>query len=140
MVATLASFCSGNQLLRESTVSIFSRVASGAKGRAEGMETGESSPASPAGSSSRSPGKALASAVPSSGTCNAELCISSYEEGEFLDASEPTDTLQPVLFEELLESHTEGIKGYLTKKESDGVLRQMTWPPQSPDLNPIEMV
>ena len=30
-------------------------------------------------------------------------------------------------------------KGYLTKKESDGVLRQMTWPPQSPDLNPIEM-
>ncbi|KAL7852392.1 hypothetical protein SRHO_G00181770 [Serrasalmus rhombeus] len=26
-------------------------------------------------------------------------------------------------------------KGYLTKKESDGVLRQMTWPPQSPDLN-----
>ncbi|XP_073535528.1 uncharacterized protein [Phyllobates terribilis] len=31
-------------------------------------------------------------------------------------------------------------KGYLTKKESDGVLRQMTWPPPSPDLNPIEMV
>ncbi|CAJ0940005.1 unnamed protein product [Ranitomeya imitator] len=31
-------------------------------------------------------------------------------------------------------------KGYLTKKESDGVLRQMTWSPQSPDLNPIEMV
>ncbi|CAJ0928226.1 unnamed protein product [Ranitomeya imitator] len=30
-------------------------------------------------------------------------------------------------------------KGYLTKKESDGVLRQMTWPPQSPDLNPIKM-
>ncbi|XP_045915024.1 toll-like receptor 13 [Micropterus dolomieu] len=29
-------------------------------------------------------------------------------------------------------------KGCLTKKESDGVLRQMTWPPQSPDLNPIE--
>ena len=28
-------------------------------------------------------------------------------------------------------------KGYLTKKESDGVLHQMTWPPQSPDLNPI---
>jgi hypothetical protein len=28
----------------------------------------------------------------------------------------------------------------LTKKESDGVLHQMTWPPQSPDLNPIEMV
>ncbi|CAJ0951890.1 unnamed protein product [Ranitomeya imitator] len=31
-------------------------------------------------------------------------------------------------------------KGYLTKKESDGVLHQMTWPLQSPDLNPIEMV
>ncbi|CAJ0955790.1 unnamed protein product [Ranitomeya imitator] len=31
-------------------------------------------------------------------------------------------------------------KGYLTKKESDGVLRQMTWPPQSPDLDPIKMV
>ena len=31
-------------------------------------------------------------------------------------------------------------KGYLTMKESDGVLHQMTWPPQSPDLNPIEMV
>jgi hypothetical protein len=30
-------------------------------------------------------------------------------------------------------------KGYLTK-ESDGVLYQMTWPPQSPDLHPIEMV
>ncbi|XP_052451751.1 tumor necrosis factor receptor superfamily member 6B-like [Carassius gibelio] len=27
------------------------------------------------------------------------------------------------------QSHTEGIKGYLTKKESDGELRQMTWPP-----------
>ena len=31
-------------------------------------------------------------------------------------------------------------KGYLTKNERDGVLHQMTWPPQSPDLNPIEMV
>ena len=31
-------------------------------------------------------------------------------------------------------------KGFLTKKGSDGVLRQMTWPPQSPDLNPIERV
>ena len=31
-------------------------------------------------------------------------------------------------------------KGYLTNKESDGVLYQMTWPPESPDLNPIEMV
>ena len=36
--------------------------------------------------------------------------------------------------------HTSGLcKGYFTK-ESDGVLHQMTWPPQSPDLNPIEMV
>ena len=31
-------------------------------------------------------------------------------------------------------------KVYLTKKESDGVLHQMTWPPQSPNLNPIELV
>ena len=30
-------------------------------------------------------------------------------------------------------------KGSLTKKESDGVLGQITWPPQSPDINPIEM-
>ena len=30
-------------------------------------------------------------------------------------------------------------KGYLTN-ESDGVLHQVTWPPQSPNLNPIEMV
>ena len=31
-------------------------------------------------------------------------------------------------------------KGCLTKEESDGVLHQMTWPPQSSDLNPIETV
>ena len=31
-------------------------------------------------------------------------------------------------------------KGYLTKKESDGVLHQITWPPQLPNLIPIEMV
>jgi hypothetical protein len=31
-------------------------------------------------------------------------------------------------------------KGYLTKKESDGVLHQIAWPPQSPDFNRIEMV
>ena len=31
-------------------------------------------------------------------------------------------------------------KGYLTKQESDGVLHQMTWPPQSPDIKPVEMV
>ena len=30
-------------------------------------------------------------------------------------------------------------KGCLTK-ERDGVLHQMTWPPQSPNLNPIEMI
>ena len=29
---------------------------------------------------------------------------------------------------------------YFTMKESDGVLHQMTWPPQSPNLNPFEMV
>jgi hypothetical protein len=31
-------------------------------------------------------------------------------------------------------------KGYLTRKERDGVLHQMARPPQSPDLKPIEMV
>ena len=31
------------------------------------------------------------------------------------------------------------VKGYLTTKD-DGVLHQMTWPPQSPDLNPVEIV
>ncbi|KAK6324611.1 hypothetical protein J4Q44_G00039530 [Coregonus suidteri] len=31
-------------------------------------------------------------------------------------------------------------KEYFTKKESEGVLHQKTWPPQSPDLNPFEMV
>ena len=33
-----------------------------------------------------------------------------------------------------------GCQRYLTKKESDGVLHQMTWPPQLPNLNPIQMV
>uniref|UniRef100_A0AAQ5Z4F7 Tc1-like transposase DDE domain-containing protein n=1 Tax=Amphiprion ocellaris TaxID=80972 RepID=A0AAQ5Z4F7_AMPOC len=31
-------------------------------------------------------------------------------------------------------------KGILTKTESDRILHQMTWPLQSPDLNPIQMV
>ena len=31
-------------------------------------------------------------------------------------------------------------KGYLTKKESGGVMHQITWHSQSPNLNPIEMV
>lgn len=30
--------------------------------------------------------------------------------------------------------------GCLTKKTSDGALRWKTWPPQSHDLNPVEMV
>ena len=37
-------------------------------------------------------------------------------------------------------THLQVCKGYLIKKESDGVLHQMTWPPQSPDLNSIEIV
>ncbi|XP_070293540.1 ER membrane protein complex subunit 2 isoform X1 [Salvelinus sp. IW2-2015] len=42
--------------------------------------------------------------------------------------------------EKTMTQHTSRLcKGYLTKKESDGVLRQMTCPPQSFDLNPIEM-
>ena len=37
--------------------------------------------------------------------------------------------------------HTSNLcKNYLMKKENDGHLKIMTWPPQSPDLNPIELV
>ena len=44
-------------------------------------------------------------------------------------------------FNRTMTQHTSRLcKYYLTKKESDGVLHQMTWPPQSPDINPIEMV
>uniref|UniRef100_A0A4W5ML07 Uncharacterized protein n=1 Tax=Hucho hucho TaxID=62062 RepID=A0A4W5ML07_9TELE len=44
------------------------------------------------------------------------------------------------MFSRTMTQHTTRLwKGYLTM-ESDGVLHQMTWPPQSPDLNPIELV
>lgn len=37
--------------------------------------------------------------------------------------------------------HTSGLcTSYLKKKQDDGVLRIMNWPPQSPDVNPIELV
>ena len=46
-----------------------------------------------------------------------------------------------LFFNRTMTQHTSRpCKGYLTKKESDRVLHQMTWPPQSPDLNPIEIV
>ena len=46
-----------------------------------------------------------------------------------------------MFFNKTMTQHTSRCcKGYLTKKESDGVLHQMTWPPQSLDLNPIEKV
>ena len=46
-----------------------------------------------------------------------------------------------LFFNRTMTQHTSRLrKGYFTKKESDGVLHQMTWPPQSPDLNQIEMV
>jgi hypothetical protein len=32
------------------------------------------------------------------------------------------------------------VRAFFTKKENNGVLHQMTWPPQSPNLNQIEMV
>ena len=32
------------------------------------------------------------------------------------------------------------IKGYLQRKEDAKVLKRMIWPPQSPDLNPIEQI
>ena len=45
------------------------------------------------------------------------------------------------VFQQDNDPHTSRLcKGYLTKKQSEGVLHQMTWPPQSPDLNPIEMI
>ena len=45
-----------------------------------------------------------------------------------------------LFFNRTMTQHTSRLcKGYLTR-ESSGVLHQMTWPPQSPDLNPIEMV
>jgi hypothetical protein len=45
------------------------------------------------------------------------------------------------VFQQDNDPHTSRLcKGYLTKKQSDGVLHQMTWPPQSPDLNSIERV
>uniref|UniRef100_A0AAZ3RAH0 EF-hand domain-containing protein n=1 Tax=Oncorhynchus tshawytscha TaxID=74940 RepID=A0AAZ3RAH0_ONCTS len=50
-------------------------------------------------------------------------------------------TIDSIFWQDKDPKHTSRLcKGYLTKKESDGVLHQMTWPPQSPDLNPIEMV
>ena len=46
-----------------------------------------------------------------------------------------------MFFNRTMTQHTSRLcKGYLTKKESDGVLHQTTWHPQSPDLNPFEMV
>ena len=47
----------------------------------------------------------------------------------------------PCLCAKQTPKHTSRLcNSYLTKRENDGVLRQMTWPPQSPDLNPTEMV
>ena len=44
-----------------------------------------------------------------------------------------------MFFNRTMTKHTSRVcEGYRTKKESDGVLHQMTWPPRSPDLNPIE--
>ena len=45
------------------------------------------------------------------------------------------------VFQQDNDPHTSRLcKGYLTKTQSEGVLHQVTWPPQSPDLNSIEMV
>uniref|UniRef100_A0AAZ3S3D7 Uncharacterized protein n=1 Tax=Oncorhynchus tshawytscha TaxID=74940 RepID=A0AAZ3S3D7_ONCTS len=45
------------------------------------------------------------------------------------------------VFNRTMTQHTSRLcKGYLTKEEIDGVLYQMTWPPQSPELNSTEMV
>uniref|UniRef100_A0A8C7LHL1 Transposase Tc1-like domain-containing protein n=1 Tax=Oncorhynchus kisutch TaxID=8019 RepID=A0A8C7LHL1_ONCKI len=48
---------------------------------------------------------------------------------------------QSLFFNRTMTQHTSRLcKGYLTKEESDGVLHQMIWPQQSPNLNLIEMV
>ena len=48
---------------------------------------------------------------------------------------------QSFVFNRTMTKHTSSLcKGYLTKKESYGVLHQTTWPPQSTALNPTEMV
>ena len=52
-----------------------------------------------------------------------------------------SNTPSHLVFNRTMSQNTSRLcKGSLTKKESDGVLHQMTWPPQSPDINPIEMV
>jgi hypothetical protein len=44
------------------------------------------------------------------------------------------------VFNRTMTQHTSRLCNvYLTKKERDGVLHQITWPPQLPDLNPSEM-
>ena len=46
-----------------------------------------------------------------------------------------------IIFRRTMTQHISRLcKGYFTKKKCDRVLHQMTWPPQSPDLNPFEMV
>ena len=46
-----------------------------------------------------------------------------------------------LFFNRTMTQHTSRLyKDYLSKKDSDGVLHQITWPPQSPDPNPTEMV
>ena len=46
-----------------------------------------------------------------------------------------------LFFNRTMTQHTSRpCKGYLTKKESYAVLHQMTWSPQSSDLNPVDMV
>ncbi|XP_054872834.1 ubiquitin-conjugating enzyme E2Ka (UBC1 homolog, yeast) isoform X1 [Amphiprion ocellaris] len=59
-----------------------------------------------------------------------------------LAAAEPDDPQDAVVANQDNDpKHTPRLcKGYLTKKENDGVLHQMTWPPQSLDLNPVQMV
>ncbi|XP_064863431.1 arrestin red cell isoform X1 [Oncorhynchus nerka] len=44
------------------------------------------------------------------------------------------------VLERTMTQHTSRLWNIYLTKESDGVLHQMTWSPQSPELNPIEMV
>ena len=45
-----------------------------------------------------------------------------------------------LFFKLTMTQHTSRLCNDYFTKESDGVLHQMTWPPQTPDLNQIEMV
>ncbi|KAI5102599.1 hypothetical protein C0J45_7951, partial [Silurus meridionalis] len=73
------------------------------------LESDESASASSAELSFGSIGEAGPMAASSPGTSSAALHVSLSEEGELMDASEPVEPSQPVLYEELLEVVTRAV-------------------------------